>query len=266
MQIVDKFGLVASNSNNNSKPTSKSKINKAYSYTVSSHVDDVKEGSTDDCYVHFVDACLAMSRYVICKAENISFEKLRKELVDNYTRRMWLKEYPDQEVNRFFIGRGSYKGSESMNNKNKAKCETESLSKFLERRLLTKEQKVFKERLKRTRESVQGRTRNNACECLISADKEEEQHFNVNERKMRFSDNNSGDTVIQMRCYTDNCEHNAMKMYDNLTNNLLKGRSDNSSNSNSNSNSMFSVVFYNPSELLEATERRHHSLGNMQSI
>ena len=306
MKIVDKFGLIASNNSNNSNSSSNSrdnkqlrnKINKTYSYTISSQVDndndnnDVQQHLHDDYYVHFVDACLAMSRYVISKAENISFDKLRKDIVDGYTRKMWLKEYPDQEVNRFFIGGNNYKGNNDNsninhnNNKNKIKGETELLSKFLASRILTKVQKIFKQRLHKARASIRQRKQqniqdNNKSKYLTNIN-EEEEHLNINECQLHS--NNENDSLIihhnkfnQMRCYTENYEHNAIKMYDNLSNHLIKGRSDNSNNnnnSNSNSNStnnnnntnMYSVVFYNPSELFEATERRHNSLGNMQSI
>ena len=147
-------------------------------------------------------------------------------------------------------------------------------------------QKIFKQRLHKARASIRQRKQqniqdNNKSKYLTNIN-EEEEHLNINERQLHS--NNENDSLIihhnkfnKMRCYTENYEHNAIKMYDNLSNHLIKGRSNNSNNnnnSNSNSNStnnnnntnMYSVVFYNPSELFEATERRHNSLGNMQSI
>ena len=53
-------------------------------------------------YVHYVDACIAISRYAVAKTQNIQFEKLRQKLVNSYTFNMWSEKFNKNEIMPIF--------------------------------------------------------------------------------------------------------------------------------------------------------------------
>jgi hypothetical protein len=46
-----------------------------------------------DLYISFVDACLALSRLVIAKRNNIAVDKLKDRIVEKFTQKLWIKKY-----------------------------------------------------------------------------------------------------------------------------------------------------------------------------
>ena len=44
-------------------------------------------------YVHFVDACLALSRFAVSKMRNVSYEALRLNIINSYTKKYWVSKY-----------------------------------------------------------------------------------------------------------------------------------------------------------------------------
>ena len=43
-------------------------------------------------YVHFGDACLALSRFAVSKMRNVSYEALRLNIINSYTKKYWVSK------------------------------------------------------------------------------------------------------------------------------------------------------------------------------
>jgi hypothetical protein len=70
-----------------------------FSYTFSNYlVNSAMTSSKNYIYVHFVDACIAISRYAVSLIHNIPIEQLRNSLVNSYTMRMWNEYFSLNEV------------------------------------------------------------------------------------------------------------------------------------------------------------------------
>ena len=78
----------------------------SYSYTVSRKTPYDKEGECNynndgdnissvnsRMFVLFVDACLALCRFAVSTKLNISFDKLRANIVNSYTKKLWRNKY-----------------------------------------------------------------------------------------------------------------------------------------------------------------------------
>ncbi len=64
---------------------------------------DYKESFIDDeLYVHFVDACLALSGLVVSKKNTISLDMLRKNVVGKYTQKLWKNKYKNDKIDNYF--------------------------------------------------------------------------------------------------------------------------------------------------------------------
>lgn len=115
MKIVDKLCINAT-----TPKTLSTKNKRAYSYTltkrdketINKNIEAYQESDSSQKmldskqkeYIHFVDACLAVSRFAVCKSQNISFDKLRPNIVNPYTRKMWTSHYGrDKEVIKPFF-------------------------------------------------------------------------------------------------------------------------------------------------------------------
>ena len=125
MKIVDKLSITATTLPKNQKSK------RAYSYTLTNRdnkddKDSNSEKGKEVCkekhknqitvntktYIHFVDACLAVSRFAVCKTQNIAMDKLRPNIVNSYTKKMWTSQYGgDREMIKTFFD--SKKKSES---------------------------------------------------------------------------------------------------------------------------------------------------------
>ena len=46
-----------------------------------------------DYYIHFVDACIALSRFAVSKMRNVSYDKLRLNVINSYTKKLWIQKY-----------------------------------------------------------------------------------------------------------------------------------------------------------------------------
>ena len=53
-------------------------------------------------YIHFVDACLAISRFVISKNESVNIFSLRDKLVNAYTMNKWMENFNNNEMMELF--------------------------------------------------------------------------------------------------------------------------------------------------------------------
>ena len=117
MKIVDKLSITATTLPKNQKSK------RAYSYTLTNRdnkddKDSNSEKEKEVCkekhknqitvntktYIHFVDACLAVSRFAVCKTQNIAMDKLRPNIVNSYTKKMWTSQYGgDREMIKTFF-------------------------------------------------------------------------------------------------------------------------------------------------------------------
>ena len=221
MKLVDKFHLLATED----KKQQKKSPGIQYSYTFSTQ--GPKE---EEYYIHFVDACLAMSRFAISKAENISFNKLRKDMVGTYTKKMWVKQYNKETIEPFF------KDSEEVEKE-------KPLSKVLASKILLKVQKIFKARLLRTREKIKKRhLEENLADLEINN--------RLKERNKRFTENYD---LNNSKCFSENANMDTGKIVNNITNMI--------SQSKNNNNLGTSGIFYNTNELVDYTIKRRNSIS-----
>ena len=100
LRILNKFQLIAIND--------KSQFNSIkQSYTFSNYLVDDKEN--DDLkkpyYIHYVDACLALSRYAISISYKVDFDNLREKSVNSYVLNKWGKYFNGQEILSLFTQR-----------------------------------------------------------------------------------------------------------------------------------------------------------------
>jgi hypothetical protein len=91
LRIVDYFNFkhVSSNNNNNNKtllttPSNKSKIlrNEAKKFDL-----------YDDLEIHFVDACISLSKYVTSKKHSLFQDSLREKIVEKFTKGLWQNKF-----------------------------------------------------------------------------------------------------------------------------------------------------------------------------
>jgi hypothetical protein len=138
LKLTDKFKFSAAEK----KIVSKN----SYTYTISNK----KEGEThsepqeDKIFIHFVDACLGLSRLLVSKKNYISYDKLREDVVGNFTKKMWTRKFDD--VDYFFSG-ASVK---------------EKLSEKLGIRIMKKVKILFTDKLKQVRERIEKRKNDEA--------------------------------------------------------------------------------------------------------
>jgi len=52
----------------------------------------------EDLYISFVDACVALSRLVIAKRNKISLDKLKDQIVEKFTQKLWVKKFEKESV------------------------------------------------------------------------------------------------------------------------------------------------------------------------
>ena len=79
MKYVDKFDIITYSDNNNDGDLSKIK----------------------DVYIHYIRACIVITRFIISKEYKIPFEKLDENKVVEHTKQMWKKEFKNIE-DKFF--------------------------------------------------------------------------------------------------------------------------------------------------------------------
>ena len=46
-----------------------------------------------DFYIHYADACIGLSRFAVSKMSNISFDRLRLNVVNSYMKKHWIRRY-----------------------------------------------------------------------------------------------------------------------------------------------------------------------------
>ena len=99
-----------------------------------------------DFYIHYADACIGLSRFAVSKMSNISFDKLRLDVVNSYTKKHWIRQYKkDKELyNNVYL--------ESKKRKEGMKLSIHLATYLLYKKLLLKRLNAVKERIsKRTR-------------------------------------------------------------------------------------------------------------------
>jgi hypothetical protein len=94
LQIMNIFKFAFYEEKEKMKSGSESAINKI----------DPKVSFIDDgLYIHFVDACLALSRLVVSKKNTISLDMLRENVVGKFTQKLWKKKFKnDKQVDSYF--------------------------------------------------------------------------------------------------------------------------------------------------------------------
>jgi hypothetical protein len=91
-------------------------LKKVYSYKfISIRNLQPKNATKKKLYIHFVDACLGLSRYVVSKKNNISPDTLRNSLVGNYSKKLWNYEFEGEDLEIFFQEGGGEKKSQEIN-------------------------------------------------------------------------------------------------------------------------------------------------------
>ena len=80
-----------------------------------------------DYYVHYIEACLALSRFAVSTMCDCTFESLRYNLVNLYTKKMWLNE---------FLSDKYYISNSYLENKKKNDIEDVPLSEYLASKML----------------------------------------------------------------------------------------------------------------------------------
>lgn len=162
MKIVDKLCINATTPKNLS-----TKNKRAYSYTLTKkdkeqnnkkNIEPYQESDSSQKmlenkqkeYIHFVDACLAVSRFAVCKSQNISFDKLRPNIVNPYTKKMWTSHYcRDKEVIKPFFDNKKKSGEATLSEILAAKIMYNGvLRNWVERarkRIRERNEKAFKE-------------------------------------------------------------------------------------------------------------------------
>ena len=103
LRILNKLDLVSYIGN--------SKIILKNSYTFSNHlIGDEKESkgvnTSDYHYIHYVDACLALSRFAVSITQHIDYDKLREQLVNSYAINKWSRYFNAPIVFNLFTSRG----------------------------------------------------------------------------------------------------------------------------------------------------------------
>ena len=59
-------------------------------------------------YIHYVDACLALTKYVIAKSKNVDINSLRDKKVNSYTMNYWYEYYDFRDINKIFYTKNFY--------------------------------------------------------------------------------------------------------------------------------------------------------------
>ena len=96
LRLVDKFNLITFEDKTGIQ-------SEKLSYTFSNYLGNTTVTTTKkEYYVHYVDACIAISRYAVSKTQNIQFEKLRQKLVNSYTFNMWSQKFNKSEIMPIF--------------------------------------------------------------------------------------------------------------------------------------------------------------------
>lgn len=96
LRLVDKFNLITFEDKTGIQ-------SEKLSYTFSNYLGNTTVTTTKkEYYVHYVDACIAISRYAVAKTQNIQFEKLRQKLVNSYTFNMWSEKFNKNEIMPIF--------------------------------------------------------------------------------------------------------------------------------------------------------------------
>ena len=69
-----------------------------FSFTFSNYLVNTAGSHRKEYYIHYVDACLAISRYAVAKTQNVHFEMLRQKLVNSYTFNLWSEKFNRNEI------------------------------------------------------------------------------------------------------------------------------------------------------------------------
>ena len=59
-------------------------------------------------YIHYVDACLAITKYAISKSQNVDISTLRDKKVNSYTMNYWYEYYDSSDINKIFYSKNFY--------------------------------------------------------------------------------------------------------------------------------------------------------------
>lgn len=130
----------------------------SYTYTISNR----REGETnsepqeDKIFIHFVDACLGLSRLLVSKKNYISYDKLREDIVGSFTKKMWTRKFDDADY--FFSGA----------------LVKEKLSEKLSIKIMKKVKILFTDKLKQIREKIEKRKLDKEEKDKKSCDNENE--------------------------------------------------------------------------------------------
>ena len=62
----------------------------------------------ENYYIHFVDACLALSRYAVSTSQHIDYSKFREQLVNSYAINKWSKYFNAPQIFSLFAKRGTF--------------------------------------------------------------------------------------------------------------------------------------------------------------
>ena len=63
-------------------------------------------------YIHYVDACLALTKYAVAKSKNIDINILRDKKVIPYTMNYWIEKFDFKNINTIFYSKDNYYGDE----------------------------------------------------------------------------------------------------------------------------------------------------------
>ena len=59
-------------------------------------------------YIHYIDACLAITKYAISRANNVNISNLRDKKVNSYTINYWHEYYDSGDINKIFNNKNFY--------------------------------------------------------------------------------------------------------------------------------------------------------------
>lgn len=94
-----------------------------------------------DFYIHYADACIGLSRFAVSKMSNISFDRLRLNVVNSYMKKHWIRRYKKdkQLYNNVYL--------ESKKRKEGMKLSIHLATYLLYKKLLLKRLNAVKERI-----------------------------------------------------------------------------------------------------------------------
>lgn len=130
-------------------------------------IDSKKSFIDKGLYIHFVDACLALSRLVVSKKNTISLDLLRENVVGKFTQKLWKNKFKDEKIDNYFA-------------KNQ-----QLISEKLSFRIISKVKGKLIEKLRLARERIKLRN-----------DKQQEELIRINKNKIANSRSISVDNKI----------------------------------------------------------------------